>query len=271
MSRIYIITIVIALCCNSWALAQDSLLPDSARKFHLYILMGQSNMAGRGEITPALAHVKHPRVLVLNRKGNWSIAQHPLHYDKPAMAGVGPGLSFGIEMAKVDSNITIGLIPCAVGGTSIDQWQAGALDEATKTYPYDDAIARIKVAMQKGVVKGMLWHQGEANASTSSQVYIDKLTKLVEEIRTLSGDPELPVVIGELGEFSMKYRDFNKVLHNATEKIPFAAITVSDGLVDKGDKIHFDSASAHEFGKRFAAQMMALQKVLFEKDSYKFK
>lgn len=266
MSRYYILTIAIAICCNCWAVAQDSLLPDKNSELHLYILLGQSNMAGRGQITPALANVQHPRVYVLDRTGNWAIAKHPLHYDKPGMAGVGPGLSFGIAMAKADSNVTVGLIPCAVGGTSIDKWQAGAYDEATQTYPYDEAIARIKVAMEKGVVKGMLWHQGEANASSeSSQGYTDKLAKLTAEIRALAGDPELPVVIGELGGFSIRYQEFNKVLKEAVDKIPIAAIAASEGLIDKGDKIHFDGASAHKFGKRFAAQMIVLQNSLMKK------
>lgn len=266
MSRYYILILVIAICCNYWAVAQDSLLPEKDSEFHLYILMGQSNMAGRGQITPALAHVQHSRVYVLDKTDNWAIAKHPVHYDKPEMAGVGPGLSFGIEMAKADSNVTIGLIPCAVGGTSIDKWQAGAYDEATQTYPYDEAIARIKLAMKKGVVKGMLWHQGEGNASTkSSQGYTDKLAKLTAEIRALSGDPELPVVIGELGGFSISYQEFNKVLQEAVDKIPVAAIAASEGLIDKGDKIHFDGASAHEFGKRFAVQMILLQEFLAEK------
>src|SRR5438067_2462520 len=79
--------------------------------FHLYILMGQSNMAGRGPITPQLKNDSNTRVLVLSKSGQWVIAKHPLHYDKPKAAAVGPGLAFGIKMAEAQPGIKIGLIP----------------------------------------------------------------------------------------------------------------------------------------------------------------
>src|SRR4051812_14989741 len=75
------------------------------QKFHLYILMGQSNMAGRGPLTEEFKKDSNLHVLMLNKGLKWVIAKHPLHFDKPSVAGVGPGLSFGIKMAEADPNI----------------------------------------------------------------------------------------------------------------------------------------------------------------------
>jgi len=197
--------------------AQTDINPD--KNFHLYILMGQSNMAGRGEVEGELKTLKHNRVYMLDKNGEWQTAINPIHFDKPSAVGVGPGLSFGIDMAKTDSAIRIGLIPCAVGGTSIQKWQVGAYDKATNTYPYDDAVLRIKNAMKYGVVKGVIWHQGESNSSViNGESYLSQLDDLISRVRKLTGDAKLPVVVGELGQYKEQYQNFNKVLAKVPSK-----------------------------------------------------
>ena len=59
--------------------------------FHLYLLVGQSNMAGRGEIQQE-DNTPHPRVLMLSKENRWQPAVEPLHFDKPDIVGTGPGL-----------------------------------------------------------------------------------------------------------------------------------------------------------------------------------
>src|SRR5690606_3589242 len=70
--------------------------------FHIYLLMGQSNMAGRGQITDEFQQIQHDSVQMLDSNYKWIEAKHPVHFDKPKVAGVGPGLSFGIAMAEAD-------------------------------------------------------------------------------------------------------------------------------------------------------------------------
>lgn len=228
---------------------------------HIYILLGQSNMAGRGLITDEYKSMGHARVVMLDSNSRWIPAAHPLHFDKPTVAGVGPGLSFGIAMAEADSTATIGLVPCAVGGTSITKWMPGAFDRATATYPYNDAIIRIMEAMKYGVVKGIIWHQGEADSSPeASALYIDRLVELIDRIRTAVGNPNLPFVGGELGKYREQYENINKRLPELPLKVDHTAVVTSEGLVHKGDTTHFDSPSATEYGKRYAAAMLLLHK-----------
>lgn len=229
--------------------------------FHLYLLAGQSNMAGRGEVSGKYKNDGKPQVYMLNKSNEWVQAKHPLHFDKPAVAGVGPGLSFGLRMAKVNPNIKIGLVPCAVGGTSIDAWTAGALDKATKTHPYDDAIIRIREAMKSGVFKGIIWHQGESDsAPEAAAAYFQKLADLIGNFREITKDPDLPFVAGELGTFKVQYETINIVLRELPGKIKHTAIASSKGLEHKGDITHFSAPSAEKLGKRFAKQMRKLHR-----------
>lgn len=231
----------------------------------IYLLIGQSNMAGRGEITTEYKEAGSPNVLMLDKENHWVPAKHPLHFDKPKIVGVGPGLSFGIEMAKGNKH-RIGLVPCAVGGTSINVWNPGGYDKSTNTHPWDDMVKRLDTAMKAGTIKGVIWLQGEADSdSTKSIGYISKLEELINRLRTLTKNPSLPFVAGELGQYKDQYRNINEKLAGLPAKVSFTAIASSKGFTDVGDQTHFDSRSADEFGKRFAEQMKNLQKSLNKK------
>lgn len=225
--------------------------------FHIYLLLGQSNMAGRGEITEEYKQQSHSRVLALDKTGEWVAAAHPLHFDKPKVAGVGPGLCFGIKMAEADSRVTIGLVPCAVGGTSINSWVPGGYDPATKTHPYDEALVRIKAAMKYGVVKGILWHQGESDAG-NAQTYLPKLIAFITQLRREIDNEHLPFVAGELGSYKQSYSRINSEITKLPFVVSCTAVVTSEGLAHKGDTTHFDSYSATLLGERFASEMLKL-------------
>ncbi len=231
--------------------------------YDLYLLIGQSNMAGRGAVD-AESKSTHPRVFSLDKAGRWVPAVDPLHFDKPG-AGVGPGLGFGKAIAEANPNAKIGLIPCAVGGSSISAWKPGAHDKATNTHPYDDMLARVKIAVKDGTLKGIAWHQGESDRNgEAAKQYAANLTELVARLRKEFNLPDVPFVAGEIGLLNEKTNvvteHFNEILHGLSKTIPNFAVASANGLKDKGDKLHFDSASAREIGKRMADAMLALIK-----------
>jgi Carbohydrate esterase, sialic acid-specific acetylesterase len=228
---------------------------------HIFLLMGQSNMAGRGVITDEFKNLENSQVLMLNAKSEWVSAKHPIHFDKPKVAGVGPGLAFGMALASVFPKDTIYLVPCAVGGTSITKWEPGAFDKATNTQPYDDALLRIKEAMKKGKIKGAIWLQGESDSNPmAAATYLAKLTQLIERIRIVTNNPKLPFVVGELGTFRENYKLINAELHKLPSSFPFTSIATSENLTHKGDTTHFNGASATVYGERFAKSMLTLVK-----------
>ncbi|WP_164891001.1 sialate O-acetylesterase [Botryobacter ruber] len=228
------------------------------KNFHVYLLIGQSNMAGRGQLD-AVSKEVHPQVLMLDQGNNWVPATDPVHYDKPAAAGVGPGISFAREMLGNDKKTKIGLIPCALGGSPIKVWEPGAV-YLKEFHPYDDAIRRARLAMQQGVLKGIIWHQGESdNDSARATVYLDKLTTLINRLRTDLQQPDLPFVAGEIGYFN-KVNHINAIIHQLPQRVPTTAVVSARDLTDKGDRLHFDAPSARELGKRYAAAIQELQR-----------
>lgn len=223
----------------------------------LFLLIGQSNMAGRGKLDSL--PVKSDSILVLNKNNQWVVAVEPLHFDKP-VAGAGLAFSFATELLKTSTR-KIGLIPCAVGGSSIDAWMPGASDKATGTMPYDDAIRRALQALKSGKLKGILWHQGESDSNEKAVPYYEE--KFYTLLRNLSKDLDLnldniPVITGELGTFytgQEKNREglkINGIFHGVAGKQKNVYCVSSSGLTDKGDATHFDTPSLREFGKRYA-------------------
>lgn len=229
---------------------------DVPPRLQLFMLIGQSNMAGRG-VPEAEDQQDHPRIWMLTKELNWVPAHDPMHFDKPAIIGVGPGLAFAKRLADTYPKINIGLIPCAVGGSGIDVWKPGAYYDPTKSYPYDDALRRAKKALEQGQLAGFLWHQGESDSSSDKAgVYEKKLTELVQRLRKDLNAPHVPFVVGTLGDFVVNRnpdaRTVNEALQRATQHIPDSYCVLSSGLTDKGDSTHFDTGSARTLGLRYA-------------------
>ena len=230
--------------------------------FHLYLLVGQSNMAGRGKISEA-DKKPHPRVFMFTKEKSWMPAVAPLHFDKP-IAGTGLGRTFGIRMAETKPHAHIGLIPCAAGGSPIRTWEPGGYHGQTKSHPWDDAIARAKAAMEHGTLKGILWHQGESDSNEKdAPAYEEKLHDLVARFRKELGAPDVPFIAGQMGIFAERpWSDAKKQVDQAHRDLPRkihnTAFVSADGLGHKGDKIHFSASSFRTLGHRYAKAYFAM-------------
>lgn len=244
------------------AFGQTPALP-SQENFHLFLLVGQSNMAGRGVVAPQ-DQTPQPRVLTLNAAGEWVPAVDPIHFDKPAAAGVGLGRTFGIEIAKAKPAVTVGLIPCAVGGSPISAWQPGVFYQPTKSHPWDDALRRARIALRSGTLKGILWHQGESDSTAElAPGYEAKLHDVIARLRAELQAPGVPFIAGQLGRFEdnpwSQFKSQVDAVHRALpRKVPHTAFVSSEGLRHKGDKVHFDADSYRALGRRYADAYLKL-------------
>ena len=236
--------------------------------FHLYLLMGQSNMAGRGKVA-SIDTLIHPRVFMLTKEMNWVPAKDPVHFDKN-VAGTGLGLTFGKIMANENPGVRIGLIPCAKGGSSINQWFRDSLHRQTKSYPYNEMIDRAKRAMADGMIKGILWHQGESDTRNTRRVesYEQQFYAMLDSLKSDLQIESIPVVIGELGYFIVERKaiadTFNQVLKHIAQGNKHIAMVSADQLDHKGDTTHFNSDAYHALGARYANEMIKLQKLMKE-------
>ncbi|TLV01628.1 sialate O-acetylesterase [Dyadobacter luticola] len=233
-------------------------------KMDLYLLIGQSNMAGRGKVD-SLSIPKNPEIWFLDRNVEWKMAADPLHFDKPAVVGVGPGLAFAQEIAARRPEMPVGLIPCAVGGSSIDDWQPGVRHAQTGIYAWDEMLERVKAAMKNGKIKGVIWHQGESDSTPEKKKeYEAKLEAFFKRLRSELDLKKTPIILGTIGDFYVaKHPDaveINKAMHHYAASHKNTYVISSTGLTDMGDETHFDTASARELGRRYASKYLSVSK-----------
>jgi len=230
------------------------------RDLQLFLLIGQSNMAGRGSIEPQDKEAM-PGILSLNKQMEWVPATDPLHFDKPEIAAVGLGRTFAKTLLAANPTATIGLIPCAFGGTSLEQWKRGG--------PlYEDAVKRARFAMKSGKLRGILWHQGEADSGSAKLAgsYRERWKEFITLLRLDLEAADTPVIVGQLGEFfghkpgaEPTFADVvNEQIALIPLQVPRTGFVSSGGLTDKGDQVHFNTASIREFGRRYAYAFLSL-------------
>jgi hypothetical protein len=234
----------------------------------LFLLVGQSNMKGRGAIEMNPVEDKNI-VFFHSKQQQWYIARDPLHaqgipdkIDGSDNSGTGPGMSFAQTLALQDKQLKIGLIPGAVGGAPIDSYGKGA-----KLYQRSLALTEeaIKQSKPKTRIKAILWLQGESDAVKSKHdSYEGKLLDMIDRYRSDLKNPTLPFIACTLGSYINKgpfqhVKEVNKVLLALPEKRKHTAcIDARDLKGHIGDRLHYDTASQLEIGKRFAAAYLKM-------------
>ncbi|MBQ9150848.1 MAG: sialate O-acetylesterase [Clostridia bacterium] len=240
----------------------DGLNEPRENPIHSFLLIGQSNMAGRGVIgdVPPIEN-ENCRML---RMGRWQKMREPINTDRgifegKVRSGVSLGASFADEVAK-RMGWQVGLIPCADGGTRIDQWKPGEI-------LFDHAVMMAKLAMRTSTLSGILWHQGESDCHSDEGclAHKEKFHAMITALRRELCAEELPLIIGELSHwFDPKYElenrhlTINRQYHDLAAELSPCAIVSSEGLSMKPDGLHFDAAAQRIFGVRYADAYLSL-------------
>jgi len=253
---------------------QPRIVPPS-KNFMVFLLIGQSNMAGRGLLDEVDA-IPNPNILKQNADGSWSSAKDPLHWDKPRVAGVGPGLAFAQELLpKLPRGYTVGLIPAAFGGTKIAWWQKnykGDQHWPTGESYYNHALQAAK-NVPPGSLAGALWIQGESDINlgrdNEGEAYRNNLHILIQDLRSDLKQPELPFVVATLGPWhGDNAKVINGIYLSLPQEVKYTAVvsTMSPEIVHllhnkSDDPPHYDSASARLLGRHFAQAIMPFLEV----------
>jgi len=224
---------------------------------HSILIIGQSNMAGRGffgEVPP----IENKRIKVL-RNGRWLGMFTPVNPDR-SFSGVNLVESFADAYSK-DHDVDVGIIPCADGGTCLDQWQVGGL-------LYDHAVMQAKLALRTSNIAAVLWHQGESDCTEDrNPLYEAKFTKIMNQLREDLDLHDVPFLLGGLGDFLANYQtdkflDYPKVneaLKTIAAKNPMTGFVSAEGLGANPDNLHFSAASLREFGIRYYEKFTELE------------
>jgi len=236
----------------------------------LFLLVGQSNMKGRGLIDPK--PTTHERNLFFHvREQQWYVSRDPLHsagtpdlIDGSDNAGTGPGMSFAMTLLDKYPEMAIGLVPGAAGGAPINSYKTELFDRSLKLMADGRQQSPLKTE-----IKAILWLQGESDATESGYVtYEEKLLDLVDRYRKALKNPELPFIACTVGSFIHPHkrftrsREINKILLGLPSKRAHTAcIDARDLKVTTGDKLHYCKDAQIEIGKRFAAAYLKLSAV----------
>jgi hypothetical protein len=227
--------------------------------FHVFLLLGQSNMAGYPK-AQAADKVEDPRVRVLGfddcaetgrKKDQWDTASPPLH--ECWNGAIGPGDYFAkTVLPALPSADTLGLVPCAISGEKIETF----LKVGGSKYSW--IIQRAKAAQQAGgVIDGLLFHQGESNCGDSS--WPGKVATLVKDLRADLGVAKAPFLAGELVPTG-NCANHNTLVNMLPSVVENAYVVSASGLVlDPADTewhLHFDHDSNVELGKRYGKKML---------------
>ncbi|MEM7602735.1 MAG: sialate O-acetylesterase [Verrucomicrobiota bacterium] len=250
--------------------AEVAALPEGTKRLDLILLIGQSNMKGRGFMPDE--PFNDPNFIMMHLKtDDWFHARHPLHltgdpetFKGHDNAGVGPGLAFAQEIAKASSDSRIGLIPAARGGSAISLWsETGKL--------YLEAIRKTQLALSQGPegttrLRAVLWLQGEADSKVSRlPTYAASLNDVVDRLRADFSQPDLPFIACTIGEMNEDTDEVKRSVMNLllldlpNQRANTACVDARDLTGHIGDKVHFDTASQEEMGRRFAAELLKLE------------
>jgi len=250
-------------------------LPADPAKVFLFLLIGQSNMAGRGAVENE-DRVTDPRILYYTPDRQWRLARDPLHWDRPdstTINGVGPALSFARRLLPdLPEDAVIGLIPAAQGSTPIGQWGKTYSGDSTYyggQFLYPHAVGRALEAMQVGTLAGILWNQGE-NDATNAELdagasYRNSLHRLIGDLREDLGNPRLPFIAATLGPWRDSTTAINNVFLALPGEVPFTATVntldpeVAPLLVNNpNDLPHYLTPSYRLLGQLYAGATLPL-------------
>jgi|SRR5690554_987719 hypothetical protein len=234
--------------------------PDS---LYIFIMAGQSNMAGRGFVEPQDT-LTYKRILTIDKSMKWIYAKEPLHFYEPSMTGLDCGMSFAKKLLdSIPEGISIAVIPCAVGGSSIEQWINNETFRGVTLL--DNFKEKVGFAKDYGILKGIIWHQGESNAKSELiPKYSQRLDSLINAFRFLVKNDTLPIILGELGSYSkptekqMRWDSINTVIQDIAWKDKNIALVETGDLKHKGDNVHFDSESQRILGERYAKKYLEI-------------
>ena len=251
------------------------------KNFHIFLCFGQSNMEGNARIEPQDSVGVSDNFLNLSavnfsdksrKMGKWYKALPPLCREN---TGLTPVDYFGRTLLEnLPEGHKVGIVHVAIGGISIDGFLPDRIDEYAKTapewmkpmlaaydgHPYDRLVAMGKIAKKKGVISGILMHQGETNTGDPKWPADVKTVyeNLLRDLKLKAED--VPLLVGEVvaADRGGTCAAHNAVIDTIGRVIPTAHVIPADGCPQNFDFLHFTAAGYRELGRRYAAEMLKI-------------
>jgi hypothetical protein len=225
--------------------------------FHVFLLMGQSNMVGCDLITSS-DRTTDERISVLgyescpetNRMSNeWDTASPPLH---SCSTGIGPGDYFAKTLVEaLPEGHTLGLVPTAVSGQWIETFLEGGVH-------HQNILDKIQIAagVENARFSGIIFHQGESNNGDAT--WPSKVQQLYTQVKAaMAIDYDIPFIAGEMlyGGNCEGHNTLVRQVPNLGSNFDYVS---AEGLVmASGDEwlVHFSHDSQVTLGRRYGEKM----------------
>ena len=246
----------------------------------VFILAGQSNMAGEARVddAPAKYAALPPNVEFHDFTQGFDYEAHAAWYEaseprEPAQfvytrppGQFGPELGFATALSRTYPNQKFIFIKWALGGSSQQEWSPNwnasnfAPDsiEAVRGSLFQQAIQSIKSVdlQQPYKLEALLWFQGEKDTKThaAASAYGDNMEALITAFQNELDAPDLSILIGKINPLTDRH-PYVPLVHEQMEKIAASDshifLVSADGLSKKEDNVHYDAAGLIELGERF--------------------
>lgn len=249
---------------------------------YLYLAIGQSNMVGKGIVSPEDSIVSD-RFLNLSATDNDD--RKIGEWRKAIPGNCRPGTNYPQQVSLTDhfgrtmienlpEHITIGVLQVGVDGCPMrlfdkdahfcDSVQADWMEGQINAYdrkPYERLISLAKKAQAEGwQIKGLLVHQGETDAY--SDYWPNELKKVYHDILNdlQLKEEDVPVLVGEAvgADQNGVCAHANPTLDRVHDFIPTAWTISSYACEVSPDYLHFSANGYHRLGRRYAIKMLQL-------------
>ncbi|WP_437998135.1 sialate O-acetylesterase [Sorangium sp. So ce185] len=228
--------------------------------FHVFLLLGQSNMAGYPKASNA-DKMENPRIKVLGFddcaatgrvEGEWDIAAPPLH--ECWNGAIGPGDYFAKTILdRYPAQDSIGLVPSALSGEKVETFMKAGGSK------WNWILSRAKAAQEAGgVIEGILFHQGESNCGDPA--WPGKVKTFISDLRADLGLGDVPFLAGEL-LYSGSCARHNSLVGQLPGLVANAHVVSAEGLaIDPADtwNLHFGHDALVTLGTRYAEKMIGV-------------
>lgn len=244
----------------------------------IFILVGQSNMAGSSYVTalPDAIFDDVSNVLVDDTSPG-TYPTFPTGFqsleESATVRGVGPQITFAERLSKAYPDDKIVIIRCSQAGTGLDYWGIpGNLGHDTLMSRIDTVTGWLDTMKTSGGIEdyqfeAILSVQGENEADgvlSYAEEFDTHYEVMVSAIRTKVNEPNLPVILSKLSESITapnclqdgKIELVRSLQQQWVENDGYSAWFDTDGLYLM-DEFHYGPWSQQEMGRRFAETYFA--------------
>ena len=255
-SRLLAVAAAVLLAASTSAQNADPLV---------FVLAGQSNMAGQG-VTAELT----PDQRVSQAGSLWLDAGEAGFFDGERF---GPEVTLARRLADAIPGRELIFVKHALGGTSLLAW-APEWDEARAEITGNAAAGPVyaqfvdlvdDLDFPEDVEFGAIfWMQGERDALFPGPAaeYFENLDRLVTAFRWDLSDPALPFILGLANPLPERYTELAVVQaaqRRAAAEIAGVHLVDTAGLTKHDDGVHYDTGGILELGRRLAKAYLAVR------------